>query len=459
MVIVKLRALCIFVAFGVALPAARDTITPAEIAGARTALPPPTLNASPGRQDFDLKGDSKALFEELARAFHLLVVFDGNYQSFPTLRFHATAVDYREALTMLEAATDSFVIPEGGRLMLVARDSPQNRQMLEKTVSLLIPVPEPISIQEAAELVNGLRGMLEIQRLMLDGEKRLILVRDRVSHVRAAQAILLDLMRPRPQVSVEVELLAADRNSTLNYGLGLPTTFSVVSFGHFARSLIPPPIAGGVGYLAFGGGKSFLGIGIADSSLFSIVSKASTRTLYHSELVALDNLPASLHVGEKYPILSAGYFGRTTGTGRTFSPPPTVNFEDLGLVLKITPHVHGTDEISLDVEAEFKLLTGQSSNGIPVIANKKFESKIRLMDGQWAVMAGLMTSTEAESIQGLAGLSSIPLIGKLLRSNTKTHDATETLLVLKPRLSHAPPDENAVHTVWVGSEGRSRTQL
>jgi len=47
-----------------------------------------------------------------------------------------------------------------------------------------------------------------------------------------------------------------------------------------------------------------------------------------------------------------GYFGSTTGTGQVFAPPPTINFEDLGLVLKVTPHVHGVDEVSLDIDAE-----------------------------------------------------------------------------------------------------------
>ncbi len=53
----------------------------------------------------------------------------------------------------------------------------------------------------------------------------------------------------------------------------------------------------------------------------------------------MDGLPATLHVGEKYPIITSGYFGNTSGSGTVYTPPPTVSFEDLGLLIKVTPHV------------------------------------------------------------------------------------------------------------------------
>ena len=79
-------------------------------------------------------------------------------------------------------------------------------------------------------------------------------------------------------------------------------------------------------------------------------------------------------------------------------------FEDLGLVLKVTPHIHGTDEVTLDVNAEFKLLGAASVDGIPVISSRKYESKTRVMTGEWAVLAGLMTSSEARTITGITHL-------------------------------------------------------
>ena len=57
----------------------------------------------------------------------------------------------------------------------------------------------------------------------------------------------------------------------------------------------------------------------------------------------MEGQPATLHVGEKYPIITSGYFGNTSGSGTVYTPPPTITFEDLGLLIKVTPHVVSVD--------------------------------------------------------------------------------------------------------------------
>ncbi len=69
---------------------------------------------------------------------------------------------------------------------------------------------------------------------------------------------------------------------------------------------------------------------------------------------------------------------------------PTTQFVDLGLVLKITPTVHEDMEVTLDVDAEFKSLGSTSFNGIPVINSQQYQGKVRLKDGEWAVVAGML---------------------------------------------------------------------
>ena len=100
-------------------PAILGKITDRDLVDARKLLPPPQLKPAPGNKAFNIRGDAKALFEEVAKAFNLLVVFDSAYQPKSGLHFELEDAGYREAIEALEAATDSFVIPVADRLTVV----------------------------------------------------------------------------------------------------------------------------------------------------------------------------------------------------------------------------------------------------------------------------------------------------------------------------------------------------
>jgi general secretion pathway protein D len=142
-----------------------------------------------------------------------------------------------------------------------------------------------------------------------------------------------------------------------------------------------------------------------------------------------------------------------------YTPPPTINFEDLGVVLKITPSVHDEGEVTLDVDAEFKTLGTSSPNGIPVIASRKFQGKLRLNNGEWAVIAGLVSTTDSDSRNGIAGVFSLPLIGRLLSQDTIARQSSEVLIVLKPHLVTPAPWDSVTRTIWVGSEAKPVTMF
>lgn len=415
----------------------------------RKPLPPPQLEAEPGSRDYDLQGDSKALWEQVAAALHLRLLFDPDYKPTHAFHFELSQANYRDALHALESATDSFLVPISPRLIFVANDSAQKRKEFEPTATIVVPFPETLAVQEIQEVATGVRGALDTTKLTVDATRRLILVRDTVTKVRLAEKLFTDLLRPRAQVMIEVEILTTDVSSSLNYGVSLPTSFAISSFVHRANLINYFP-SGFSSFLAFGGGASLLGLGITNAQLFATVSKSTSESVYHAQLAAVDGLPATLHVGEKYPIITSGYFGNTSSSGTVYTPPPTINFEDLGLMIKVTPHVMSTDEVSLDLDAEFKMLGATSSNGIPVVLNTQYQSKVGVSTGEWAILSGLMTAQEAKSITGLPLLSYIPL----LRNNTITKDQGATLIVLKPHVTVAPPSENPAWRAWAGSETR-----
>ena len=76
------------------------------------AAPPPVLAPAPGRQSFDLKGPAQTLFEKVANAYGIQLVFDAAYVlPVPSTTLHITDATAQEALRTLEAATDSFLFP------------------------------------------------------------------------------------------------------------------------------------------------------------------------------------------------------------------------------------------------------------------------------------------------------------------------------------------------------------
>ena len=420
----------------------------------RQILPPQALAGSPEKKSFDLKGDARTIFERVAAAYGLVVSFDGDYQPPPPFTFRMEDATFEDAFRTLEIVSNSFLIPINPHLAMVARDTPQKRNELGAAAAAEIPIPTRISVQEAQEIVTAVQQTLDIRRIVVDPTRHKVFVRDQASKVAAARALFDSLARLRPQVEVELQFLSVEKTSSLNLGLSLPTSFPLVDFGHFLGSTPAIP-SGYTNFLSFGGGATFLGLGITAANAFANASKNTTSTLLEAQVVSLDGQAATLHVGNRYPIITNGYYGNATGTGTVYTPPPTVNYTDLGLVFKVTPSVHADEEVTLDIESEFNILGAASSiSGIPVVSSRKFTGKVRLKEGEWAVIAGLIQLTDSDTTNGVAGTFSLPLLGKLLNQNQREHDTADVLVVVKPRIVSLPPWEEVTPTIWVGSETR-----
>ena len=438
-----------------ALPAA----TALDLAEAHKPLPPAKLNAMPALKDFKLRANAKTLFETVARAYGLDCVFDGDYKATDTIRFEMDHADYREALHALEAVTGTFLVPISARLFLVVKDTAQKRKEEEPFAAVMIPLPEPTTQQDLTAMVTAVQQACGITKVAWDSHANTVVLRDSVSKVLAAQQLFKDLLYPRAQVMVEMDFVEVTKSDELNYGLPLPSSFPLASFSTFMQNV--PQLAQHIsGMLRFGGGAALIGIGIANLNLVASLTRADSKLLLHASARSVDGQPATIKVGEKYPIMTAGYFGPSNFSGPgAYMPPPSFTFEDLGLSLKATPHVHGTEDVTLDVEAEFKVLGGTSNNGIPIISNRSLKSTLSLKMGEWAVVAGLIDDEEARSIAGIAGLAGIPVIGPLTSNTTHNTSTDRVLIMLRPTLLTRPPDNSLTHVLRMGAEMRPLTPL
>ena len=445
--------------------AALQAVTALDLAEARKPLPPAKLNAEPILKDFNLHTDAKTLFETVAHAYGLDCVFDGDYKATQQIHFQMDQADYREALHGLEAVTGSFLVPISDRLFMVVKDTAQKRKEQEPYAAVIVRLPEPTTQQDLTAMVTAVQQACGIQKVAWDSHANIVLMRDSVSKVQAAQQLFQDLLYPRAQVLLEMDFLEVTNSKELNYGLPLPSSFPLSSFSTFMQNV--PQLAQNIsGMLRFGAGPALIGIGVANLQLVASLTRSDSRTLLHASARSLDGQPATIKVGQKYPILTGAFVGtagvsNTSGAigSATYQPPPSFTFEDLGLSLKATPHVHGTDEVTLTIEAEFKVLSGTSTNSIPIISNRSVKSDVSLKMGEWAVIAGLIDDEDARTIAGIAGLAGIPLIGPLTSNTTHNTSADHVLILLRPVLLTPPPDNSLTHVYRMGAEVRPLTPL
>jgi Flp pilus assembly secretin CpaC len=287
-----------------------DSVTARDLADARKPLSPSELSAQPGTRDFHLRGTARTLFETVAKAFGLDCVFDGDYAEGRSIRFDITAADYRVALHALEAATGSFLVPLTSKLFLVAKDTPQKRTEVEPSVALEIHLSEPTNPQDFTAIITAVQQSMALEKVSWDTQTNTVVIRDRVSKALPARALLLDLMGHRAQVLIETEVLEVNRSDLLQWGLSLPNLFTIKPFSSIGNATTTL-----ANLLRWGPSGTLLAIGLGSADLLAQFSNSVGHSLARLDLRAVDGQAATFHAGDRYPVLTSGYFGSNGTTG------------------------------------------------------------------------------------------------------------------------------------------------
>jgi type II secretory pathway component HofQ len=434
----------------------------AEVQEASRLRPPVDLEPEAKVADFKIKGSIQETYQKVAREFGLDVLFDSDYQGSQQTRFELNGCDFQQAIFALNDVADSFIVPISPKLFLVAADNTQKRSELEPVIAVLQPIPDSVTPEEVTELSQAVQQSLEMKRLQIDTTRRQVFLRDTVTRVRIAQAMLEHLSKPKGEVVLDVELYAVSENDQLRLGLGLPSSFPVENLSTLWNN--QPSVAEGVtNLLGVGGGQTVFGLAIGSSSLVASRLTTESRLMQRFRVRATSGAKANLHIGERYPIINARFspivankdVQDSIDNGTFVEPFPSFTFEDLGLVLDVVPQVHSAREVSLQFEVQFRLLSGATANEIPVIANRQFKAYARIVDGEMAVISGIAVAQTFKVRTGVVGLSDIPVLGNLFKRHTRETVKSDLLVLMQPHVVRLPPAEiEPTLTLRYGPEGR-----
>jgi type II secretory pathway component GspD/PulD (secretin) len=348
--------------------AARPQLPPAtdrDKADAHRPLPPTQLAAEPGLKDFDLRGDARMLWEEVARSYGLQCVFDSDYKNRDPIRFELREVDYRTALHGLEAATGSFLVALSDKRFLVVTDTVQKRAELEPVVAVEVRLPEAVNQQDFTNIVTSVQQAMAISKVAFDSANQTVILKDSISKVLAARDMFENFMFPRAQVAIEMKFLEVSRNDAITYGLDLQTQFPLVALTTWMHNT--PTVQSLAGLAAFGGGKTLMGLGVVSAAMVAQMSQSSGKSLLDSFLRGVDGQPATMHIGDRYPVLTAAYFG-ASGSSATTSGSTNTGIVNTGTTNTGTTST-GTGAGALDLSQSSVSWTYASGGDSPAAAS------------------------------------------------------------------------------------------
>jgi general secretion pathway protein D len=189
-----------------------------------------------------------------------------------------------------------------------------------------------------------------------------------------------------------------------------------------------------------------LGVGKIASGGFSIAAliralsgDGETNILSTPSVVTQDNQEATIKVTQKVPFVTGQYTGASTGTSSTtgsavINPFQTVDREDVGITLKITPQINEGDSVQMKIDQNVSNLTATSIGGQPVTDEREITTNILAKSGEIVVLGGLIDNSLTESEQQVPVLGSIPLIGNLFKYRSTANTKRNLMVFIQPTI-------------------------
>ena len=184
-----------------------------------------------------------------------------------------------------------------------------------------------------------------------------------------------------------------------------------------------------------------LGVGrITDSGtsfaaiLSALQGDADTNIISTPTIVTTDNEEASLNVGQEVPFVT-GSFSNTGGTVGAVNPFQTIQREQVGVKLTITPQINEGDSLLLKLSQEISSLSSAATGAVDLVTNERtIETTVIVEDGDILVLGGLIEDQLLESDQRVPILGSIPLLGNLFRSRKTDMVKTNLMIFIRAKI-------------------------
>ena len=283
--------------------------------------------------------------------------------------------------------------------------------------------------------------------IQADKSLNALVIRAEPAMMKEIMSVISQLDVRRAQILIEAAIVevSGDTGKALGFqyvGGSDESGVGAINFGNAGltiNSIVQALATDDPSGLALGDGIT-MGFGEQDSNgdlkWGALIQALSTSTdvnlLSTPSILTLDNQEASIVVGENVPFIT----GTSTSTGSGVSNPfQTIQREDVGLSLKVTPHVAGLSTIRLELEQENSQVKDSVGEAADIVTTtRKLESTVLADDGETIALGGLIRDNITKTVRKVPILGDIPLLGILFRSTSNSREKSNLMVFLRPTI-------------------------
>jgi general secretion pathway protein D len=275
-----------------------------------------------------------------------------------------------------------------------------------------------------------------------DEELNALVIRAEPSILKEIGEIVHELDVRRAQVLIEAAIVEVSGDATEALGVqwAIGDTSKPVAGTNFSNAGQDlNSIAGGIAAgtpslsngLTLGGFKSTNGQFDFGVIIQALESQSNTNLLSTPSIMTLDNQEAEIIVGQNVPFITG-----STSSSNNGNPFTTITREDIGVTLKIKPHIHEGNEVRLEVEVSAESVSNTTVAGqADLITNKRqLKTMILAANKETIVLGGLISDDVTETESKVPYLGDIPYLGWFFRSSSTQHIKRNLMIFLRPTI-------------------------
>lgn len=286
--------------------------------------------------------------------------------------------------------------------------------------------------------------------IIADDSQNSLVVKADPQLMREIESAIQQLDIRRQQVLIEAAIIEVEGNDAdqlgVQWALGdLTNGVGLINFSNVGASIAELA----AGYVSGGAAGAAANLGTGTSLLLgdyresdngsrklygaliqALKSKTKSNLLSTPSIVTMDNEEAYIVVGQNVPFVT----GSATTTSAGLNPYTTVERKDVGVTLKVVPHIGEGGSVRLEVEQEVSAVQDKGQAQDLVTSKRAIKTSILAEHGQTIVLGGLISDNSIHSRQSVPGLGAIPGLGRLFRADAKSNEKRNLLVFIHPTI-------------------------